>query len=103
MSVVLVTGASSGVGNLTARALARAGHTVYASMRDPRGRNAGQADALLGLGSREHLALPFGAKPFRSVVDYTHSGVEIVTEAADVARESFVKRMGFGQLLRPAS
>jgi NAD(P)-dependent dehydrogenase (short-subunit alcohol dehydrogenase family) len=295
MSVVLITGAATGIGNLTARALARAGHTVYASMRDPRGGNADRADALLELGRREHLdlrtveldvqsqdsadaavatvtgdagrldvvvqnaghlyagyteaftpedvarlldvnvlgaqrvnraalphlrdqgrgtlvwvgstttvtippflgpyavskaamdslavatsyevapfgiettivmpgafttgtehfanasgasdqavtsaytrldpllsrnekatsslfrpdedadpvavadeiarilALPHGLKPFRSVVDYTHSGVEIVTAAADTAREDFVRRMGFGDLLRPAS
>jgi NAD(P)-dependent dehydrogenase (short-subunit alcohol dehydrogenase family) len=32
--VVLVTGASSGFGLLTAQALARAGHAVYASMRE---------------------------------------------------------------------
>lgn len=38
--VIVVTGASSGFGALTARALARAGHTVYASMRDTQGRNA---------------------------------------------------------------
>jgi NAD(P)-dependent dehydrogenase (short-subunit alcohol dehydrogenase family) len=39
-NVVLITGASSGFGLLTARALARAGHTVYASMRDTATRNA---------------------------------------------------------------
>jgi NAD(P)-dependent dehydrogenase (short-subunit alcohol dehydrogenase family) len=38
--VIVVTGASSGFGALTARALADAGHTVYASMRDTGGRNA---------------------------------------------------------------
>jgi len=38
--VILITGASSGFGALAARALARAGHTVYASMRATDGRNA---------------------------------------------------------------
>lgn len=38
--VVLITGASSGFGLLTARALAYTGHTVYASMRDVRTVNA---------------------------------------------------------------
>ena len=42
-AVVLVTGASSGFGRLTAEALAKAGHTVYASMRDVAGRNAKNA------------------------------------------------------------
>ena len=38
--VILVTGASSGFGLMTARALAQASHTVYASMRETEGRNA---------------------------------------------------------------
>lgn len=38
--VILITGASSGFGRLTAEALARAGHVVYASMRATTGRNA---------------------------------------------------------------
>ncbi|AVA22699.1 MULTISPECIES: SDR family oxidoreductase [unclassified Rhizobium] len=37
--VIVITGASSGFGALTARALAKAGHTVYASMRETEGRN----------------------------------------------------------------
>jgi NAD(P)-dependent dehydrogenase (short-subunit alcohol dehydrogenase family) len=41
---IVISGASSGFGALTARALADAGHTVYAGMRDIGGRNAAQAD-----------------------------------------------------------
>src|SRR2546425_8004519 len=41
-TVIVITGASSGFGALAARALAQAGHTVYASMRGTTGRNAPQ-------------------------------------------------------------
>ena len=40
--VIVITGASSGFGALTARALAHAGHIVYATMRETTGRNAPQ-------------------------------------------------------------
>jgi NAD(P)-dependent dehydrogenase (short-subunit alcohol dehydrogenase family) len=40
--VIVITGASSGFGRLAANALAKAGHTVYASMRETKGRNAAQ-------------------------------------------------------------
>ena len=44
--VILITGASSGFGALTARALAHAGHTVYATMRETEGRNKPQVEAV---------------------------------------------------------
>lgn len=44
--VIVVTGASSGFGALTARELAKAGHIVYASMRETTGRNAPQVEAV---------------------------------------------------------
>jgi NAD(P)-dependent dehydrogenase (short-subunit alcohol dehydrogenase family) len=43
--VIVVTGASSGFGRLSAERLALAGHAVYASMRDTSGRNASQVEA----------------------------------------------------------
>jgi NAD(P)-dependent dehydrogenase (short-subunit alcohol dehydrogenase family) len=42
---IVITGASSGFGALTARRLADADHTVYAGMRDTMGRNAPQVAA----------------------------------------------------------
>lgn len=44
-NVIVITGASSGFGALTARALADAGDTVYAGMRQTEGRNAPQVEA----------------------------------------------------------
>jgi NAD(P)-dependent dehydrogenase (short-subunit alcohol dehydrogenase family) len=55
--VILITGASSGFGRLAAEALAKARHTVYASMRDVAGRNAKNADDLVEASKRVGLDL----------------------------------------------
>jgi len=51
--VIVITGASSGFGALTARTLAREGHIVYAGIRDTAGRNA-KAVAEIAAFSREN-------------------------------------------------
>jgi NAD(P)-dependent dehydrogenase (short-subunit alcohol dehydrogenase family) len=51
--VVVITGASSGFGALTARSLALAGHAVHAGMRETAGRNAPQVQSARDF-AREH-------------------------------------------------
>lgn len=55
--IILITGASSGFGRLTAEALARAGHVVYASMRQVDGKNAGNARQMVEMSAREGVDL----------------------------------------------
>ena len=76
MSDVLVTGAASGT--LTDHALAVAGHTVHATVRDPDGRNADRASAL-----RDHP--PAG---LLSTVD-AHS-----SDSADAAVRTILEQSG---------
>ncbi len=55
--VIVITGASSGFGALTARALARAGHIVYASMRETEGRNAAQVSEVADYAAKNGVDL----------------------------------------------
>src|ERR1700719_3266628 len=55
--VVLVTGSSTGFGRLCTETLARKGHTVLATMRDPGGRNAKNAAEIRTLAQNESLPI----------------------------------------------
>jgi NAD(P)-dependent dehydrogenase (short-subunit alcohol dehydrogenase family) len=55
--VVLITGSSTGFGRLFAETLSRHGHTVFATMRDPEGRNFTNASDIRALAGRELLPL----------------------------------------------
>jgi NAD(P)-dependent dehydrogenase (short-subunit alcohol dehydrogenase family) len=55
--VVLVTGASTGFGRLFTETLARKGYTVFATMRDPGGKNAKNAAEIEALAKKESLPI----------------------------------------------
>jgi NAD(P)-dependent dehydrogenase (short-subunit alcohol dehydrogenase family) len=55
--VVLVTGCSSGFGELIAQTLARAGHRTFATMRSIADRNAAATEKFRALAAAEHLDL----------------------------------------------
>jgi NAD(P)-dependent dehydrogenase (short-subunit alcohol dehydrogenase family) len=55
--IIVITGASSGFGELTARALAKAGHTVYASMRETAGRNKEQVESAAQFAAENNVDL----------------------------------------------
>src|SRR5882724_6506169 len=55
--VVLITGSSTGFGRLFADTLARKGYTVFATMRDPAGRNAKNASEIRALAEKDSLPI----------------------------------------------
>lgn len=55
--IILITGAGSGFGKVTALELARAGHIVYASMRDVRGHSKERVAEFRSIAENEKIAL----------------------------------------------
>jgi NAD(P)-dependent dehydrogenase (short-subunit alcohol dehydrogenase family) len=55
MAIAVVTGSSTGIGQASALTLARAGHTVYATMRNPEG----GGRELRAIARQENLPLRF--------------------------------------------
>jgi NAD(P)-dependent dehydrogenase (short-subunit alcohol dehydrogenase family) len=78
--VILITGASSGFGALTARRLAAAGHTVYATMRDTNGRNAKQVEAARKFATDKGVDLHTAELDVSSQESVDHAVQQIVAE-----------------------
>ena len=79
---IVITGASSGFGALSAKALADAGHTVYAGMRETAGRNAPAVTA---------------AKQYAAENDVDLRGVELdiaAQDSVDAAVETIISEQG---------
>ena len=81
---ILITGASSGFGRMTAEALARAGHIVYASMRDVAGRNAENAAQMADLSAREGVDLRAVELDVQSEPSTNAAVAKIVAEAGRI-------------------
>lgn len=79
-NVIVITGASSGFGAMTARALAHAGHIVYASMRETTGRNAPQVEELNRYAQEHKVDLRSVELDVASDASVEHGIAEIIAE-----------------------
>lgn len=107
-SVVLITGAASGFGRLSAEALAMAGHTVYASMRGTAGHDAAQVAAIAGFAQTNDAVVavvdaPFGKRPFRVHVDSSEDGGQVGFTVLDRLKTEMMYRTGLSALLHVAT
>ena len=81
---IVVTGASSGFGAVTARALARAGHVVYATMRATTGRNAPQVAEAARYASEHRVDLRTAELDVRSSTSVERGIATILAEAGHI-------------------
>jgi len=79
--VILVTGASSGFGLMTAKALAKAGHTVYATMRETRKRDAPRVIELAEWSKAERVDLRLTELDVQSEVSAEAAVAHILKDA----------------------
>jgi len=82
MATVLVTGASSGFGRLTAASLIHAGHQVAAGMRDITGRNATAAAAMDGRAVELDVQSPDSVDAAIATVLSRHGRLDVVVHNA---------------------
>jgi NAD(P)-dependent dehydrogenase (short-subunit alcohol dehydrogenase family) len=79
--IIVITGASSGFGALAARALAHAGHTVYATMRDTQGRNAPQMEKTKAYAAEHGVDLRTAEMDVQSDASVEAAVAHIIAEA----------------------
>ena len=84
MAVVVITGTSSGIGKLATETLARAGHTVYATMRESNGRNSESADDLRRFAEREGVSVNVLEMDVQDTASVDHAIDRIVRDATHI-------------------
>lgn len=85
---ILITGASTGFGRKTAETLLKNGHIVYASMREPNGKNQDHAQALKAMGAELlELDVTSGSSVDQAVSDMLTSAgrIDVLVNNAGVA------------------
>ena len=86
---ILITGASTGFGHDTAETLSRAGHTVFASMREPQAKNCQHAETLRKQGIEViELDVSSGVSVDRAVNEVLAraSRIDVLVNNAGIAR-----------------
>lgn len=91
MAIALVTGSSTGIGQATAATLARAGHTVYATMRNPKM----GGEYLRKMAAHENLNLKFAALDVDSDDSVRDTFTSILSEEGRI--DVLVNNAGIGQ------
>jgi NADP-dependent 3-hydroxy acid dehydrogenase YdfG len=101
---VLITGTSTGFGNLTVLALASRGHRVFATMRDPEGKNREHAARLRAAKGVEVLALDVTSEPSVAAAVAAAQGsaghLDAVVNNAGLATIGLAETITPAQLLR---
>ena len=92
MAIAVVTGSSTGIGQATAVTLARAGHTVYATMRNP---ETGSA-AIRAIAETEKLPMHFPALDVDSDQSVRDTFASIAAEAGPI--DVLVNNAGIGHM-----
>lgn len=92
MAIAVVTGSSTGIGQATAVTLARTGHTVYATMRNPKG----GGGELREIALKENLPVHFAALDVDSDDSVRSAFAHIRTEAGRI--DVLVNNAGIGNM-----